>query len=74
MLRQSPWPGNVRQLRHVLESSLVLADGDVLDVADLTLPEMAARPGPPSADREGTGFKEQVADFELRLLREALDR
>ncbi len=30
------WPGNVRQLKNVIESALVLANGDILDTADLT--------------------------------------
>ncbi len=29
------WPGNVRQLRHVVERSAVLADSDVIEPADL---------------------------------------
>jgi two-component system, NtrC family, response regulator HydG len=32
------WPGNVRQLRSVLESALVLCDKDVLEPDDLLLP------------------------------------
>ncbi len=32
-MSEYPWPGNLRQLRNVLEASLVLTDGDVLDVA-----------------------------------------
>lgn len=29
------WPGNVRQLRHVVRTSVVLCDGDTLDLRDL---------------------------------------
>ena len=29
------WPGNVRQLRHILESMMVLAEGDMLTERDL---------------------------------------
>ncbi|MFQ5600762.1 MAG: sigma-54-dependent transcriptional regulator [Candidatus Krumholzibacteriia bacterium] len=58
MLAQYPWPGNVRQLKHVLESSLALADGETLDVADLALPAAppdagARHAGTPSADASG---------------------
>jgi transcriptional regulator with PAS, ATPase and Fis domain len=31
------WPGNVRQLRNVIDSAVVLADGDVIQPADLAL-------------------------------------
>jgi DNA-binding NtrC family response regulator len=34
-LGDQPWPGNVRQLEHALTQASVLAEGDVLDVADL---------------------------------------
>lgn len=36
------WPGNVRQLRHVLESASVLADGPVIEADALSLPRPAA--------------------------------
>jgi DNA-binding NtrC family response regulator len=36
------WPGNVRQLKNVIESSLVLSDSETLDIVDL--PEELNRP------------------------------
>ncbi|MDP3276606.1 MAG: sigma 54-interacting transcriptional regulator [Deltaproteobacteria bacterium] len=42
-LVHSPWPGNVRQLRHSLESAAVLVDGDVIDAAALALSEPRER-------------------------------
>ncbi|WP_319409258.1 sigma-54 dependent transcriptional regulator [uncultured Desulfosarcina sp.] len=33
------WPGNVRELRHTMERAVILSEGDVIDVADLRLPE-----------------------------------
>jgi DNA-binding NtrC family response regulator len=38
-LLRAPWPGNVRQLRHVLESAAVLAEGDVIDADQLVVDE-----------------------------------
>jgi two-component system, NtrC family, response regulator HydG len=41
------WPGNVRQLRAVLESAAVMCESDVIDAADLavgTVSELAAMP------------------------------
>jgi DNA-binding NtrC family response regulator len=40
------WPGNVRQLRHVVERSLVLADSDVIGPADLPPEVRAAKLAP----------------------------
>jgi len=36
-LMRAPWPGNVRQLRHVLESATVLSEGDVIETEALQL-------------------------------------
>jgi DNA-binding NtrC family response regulator len=34
-LASQPWPGNVRELENTLERAVILATGDVLDVADV---------------------------------------
>ena len=36
------WPGNVRQLRNVIDSAVVLADGDQIEVGDLGLRGVAS--------------------------------
>jgi DNA-binding NtrC family response regulator len=46
-LRSQAWPGNVRQLRHVLERAVLVGSRDVLDVADLAGGDAAA------AERDG---------------------
>ena len=38
-LRDYHWPGNVRQLRNVIESAVVLGDGETVRAADLVFPE-----------------------------------
>jgi Nif-specific regulatory protein len=55
-LRSYSWPGNVRQLRSVLENSVAMCESDVIDTADLRL-EADTRPcqeadGPPSFNLE----------------------
>ncbi len=82
LLEGYPWPGNVRQLGHVLESSLVLADGDRLDAGDLTLPAPPAeRPSPdpgssgdPDDPSSGASFKEQVTAFERSIVERAIEK
>ena len=36
-LRTQPWPGNIRQLRQVIERAVLLSESDRLDTADLQL-------------------------------------
>ncbi|MFO0647436.1 MAG: sigma-54 dependent transcriptional regulator [Polyangiales bacterium] len=53
-----PWPGNVRQLQNFIERLVVMSDGPVIDVADVTrelkgasavrAPAPSAPPSPPS--------------------------
>jgi Nif-specific regulatory protein len=44
-LRECPWPGNVRQLRAVLENAVAMSDADQLDAEDLLLPAAEPRGG-----------------------------
>src|SRR5215510_4503426 len=39
-LEQYDWPGNVRQLSHVIERAVTLSNGEWIDVADLGLEEL----------------------------------
>jgi two-component system response regulator FlrC len=41
-LRDAAWPGNVRELANVLERAAILAEGDVLRAADLSVPSAGA--------------------------------
>lgn len=61
-LRAARWPGNVRQLRNVLERAAVLAPGDELTAADVSAP--AATPPPP--------LREARAAFERAYLEDLL--
>jgi two-component system, NtrC family, response regulator HydG len=59
-----PWPGNVRQLRNVLDSAVVMAEGEVIESADLGLRD--------------AGIQEldtlRIDLWECRLIREAMER
>jgi transcriptional regulator with GAF, ATPase, and Fis domain/tetratricopeptide (TPR) repeat protein len=56
-LQAHAWPGNVRQLEHVLLNAFVLVEGSQIEAADLALPEArttTVAPSPPGA-RAPTG-------------------
>lgn len=58
------WPGNVRQLRNVMDSAVVLAAGDSIQVTDLGL-----------RDAGGSEFESlRIDHWERRLIGEALKR
>jgi transcriptional regulator with GAF, ATPase, and Fis domain/tetratricopeptide (TPR) repeat protein/predicted Ser/Thr protein kinase len=42
-LVELPWPGNVRQLSHVLVQACVMAEGVAIDVGDLVTPDASPR-------------------------------
>ena len=58
------WPGNVRQLRNVIDSAIVMADGNEIQLSDLGIRE-------PNSDELGTL---NIAAWEKRLIRDALKR
>jgi two-component system response regulator AtoC len=71
LLEAHHWPGNIRELRNVLERAVLLADGDVLDTDDLRViaPRASIEDGfrlPP----QGLVFEQ----LERELVRQALDR
>jgi formate hydrogenlyase transcriptional activator len=47
-LSRYPWPGDIRELQHIIERAVILSPGPVLQVplTDLTLRAMPARPTP----------------------------
>ena len=59
------WPGNVRQLRNIIDSAVVMAEGDVIEASQLGLQETAGAEMPDSL---------RIEDWEAKLIREALKR
>jgi Nif-specific regulatory protein len=66
-LQEYHWPGNVRQLRTVLETALAMSPEDVLRPADLRL-------GVDEGSGEGRAESLNLEEMEARAIREALRR
>lgn len=69
MLEEFSWPGNIRQLRNVLERAVVLARGKEVSVRDL--PDELAPQAPRRSQKPSFA---SLKDMEARMIREALDR
>ncbi len=79
-LAQYDYPGNVRELKNVVERAVYMAQGEVLtstDVAGALPPEAnagTAAPGLPFADDPRSPLDERVNAFEAWLCRDALEK
>ncbi len=78
------WPGNIRELRNVLERAVLLADGNTLDAARLNLPDAQDAAPPPlwgdlasalggELGEDGLPLSEMLARIEEHFVRHALD-
>lgn len=65
-LLDHPWPGNIRELDHSIERAVLMAQGDVVKLADLGL----------RSSREGTPRLEDMSleEVEFSLIKKALSR
>ena len=75
LLLDYPWPGNVRELENTIERAVVLADADMLTVADL--PERMREPADPVASSLANGelsIKKTARFMEETLIRRALEK
>jgi DNA-binding NtrC family response regulator len=82
LLEGYSWPGNIRQLRNVVERGALLCEGDTFRVRDLpgsiANPQQTADSATPEARGEAGGgdlpFKDQMDAYEARLIAEAIER
>lgn len=59
------WPGNVRQLRNVIDSAVVMTEGDVIEAKELGMQDAGGDDVPDSLN---------IDHWEAKLIREALKR
>jgi two-component system response regulator AtoC len=70
-----PWPGNVRELENTVERSMVLAEGDILDEADLPERLRAGKDAVQATlDAGELSIKKTTRVIEETLIRRALDK
>jgi NtrC-family two-component system response regulator AlgB len=65
--RAYPWPGNLRELRNVIERAVILAPGDTIELADLP-EEFSAASAPTFAVGSRVTLDELEAEHIRRIL------
>ena len=76
LLSRYPWPGNVRQLRNVIESAVVFSQGEEITAADLPVEvrESSAVSTSGSPVQAVVGEPRTMADIERQAILETLER
>lgn len=72
VLEQSEWPGNVRQLRHVLQWAALRCSGDITAELLRTHEDLGGSPRPTDARYEGLTLRDAVRAFEIDLITRVL--
>jgi DNA-binding NtrC family response regulator len=70
------WPGNVRQLENVLNRACIMADGELITLADLPSEVSSSQVSPARYGTKlaGSGnLRDQLRDIEASLIRQAMD-
>ena len=82
-MKRYSWPGNIRELRNVIERICIMRSGPTLTAEDLPLEISGVRQLAMVAEKQnsvgtalpdGTGLEDAVAEFERGIIREALKK
>ena len=77
MLRSYDWPGNIRELKNVIERAVILSPGNVLRL-DLSMPSIGAGTGAAAPEPTDTNEKvlteKEMREYQKRNLTKALER
>lgn len=73
-LQEYPFPGNVRELENILERSLALIGGEVIDVGDLNLAPMPAADGEGQVQTGEMPLQDRLDQVEKQAIMDALNK
>lgn len=74
LLLAHPWPGNVREIRNVVERAMVLEDSAVVTPASLALNQGGIRPAASEAPPVAAAGESSLEDVERAMLESALEK
>lgn len=72
VLSQYDYPGNVRELKNILQNAAVLSDGDVIGSSDLRLHKSFTNPESPSIMASTKPATFNLLEHEIEIIRQAL--
>jgi DNA-binding NtrC family response regulator len=72
VLLRHPWPGNIRELKHVVRRAVLLARGELIGRESIDL--LIQAEGPAAGERASLSLKKAVHDLERELIAQALER
>lgn len=70
-LREHPWPGNVRALRHAVERAVILSQGERYSLEDFSMPTTAAARVPSTRASESETERPSADDLNLERIEKA---
>jgi len=74
-LRQYDWPGNLRELRNVIERAVILAGNEPIGLDEIHIPARRFRDVPSAAFGSlGAGGDRTLSDQEEQMIRQALEK
>jgi PAS domain S-box-containing protein len=73
-LNRYTYPGNVRELIHIMERMILLSEGDLLTLADLPEEITAQACRLQDLDTQGLTLRESVATLEVQMIHQALEQ
>jgi DNA-binding NtrC family response regulator len=73
-LQEYPWPGNVRELQNIVERSVALVEGPLIQLQDLPLDLMLPDPGGRAREAEALPLRDACEQFERQIILRVLER
>jgi two-component system response regulator AtoC len=73
-LQEYPWPGNVRELQNIVERSVALVEGPLIQLKDLPLDLMLPDHGARAKEAESLPLRQACEQFERQIVLRVLER